>query len=127
MRATPFLTSLVPRPIRHFISSEVADGSGYETNSSRAADIRMADKDGPDLHKCVLGSLLSADFSCHDPESDVSLEFASVVIQRKWCKFGCRGSGGCLSCGYIKRGMEHLSRDWNTFHAIGTPFTRLQF
>ena len=71
----------------------------------------MADKDGPDLHKCVLGSLPSADFSCHDPESDVSLEFASFVNQRKWCKFGCRGSG-CLSCGYIKRGMAHLqSRD----------------
>ena len=70
----------------------------------------MVDKDGSDLHKRVLGSLLLADFSCHDPESDVSLEFASVVIQHKWCKFGCRGSG-CLSCGYIKR-------EWNTFHAI---------
>ena len=93
----------------------MADGSGYDTNSSRAADIRMADKDGSDFHKCVLGSLPSADFSCHDPESDVSLEFASFVNQRKWCKFGCRGSG-CLSCGYIKR-------EWNTL----TPFTRLQF
>ena len=101
MRATPFLTSLVPKPIRHFISSEVADGSEYETNSSRAADIRMADKNRSDLHTRVLGSLLSADFSCHDPESDVSLEFASFVNQRKWCKFGCRGSGGCLSCGYL--------------------------
>ena len=58
----------------------------------------MADKDGCDLHTRVLGSLPSADFSWDDPESDVSLEFASVVIHRKWCKFGCRDSG-CLACG----------------------------
>ena len=67
----------------------------------------MADKDGSDLHKRVLGSLPSADFSCHDPESDVSLEFASVVIQRKWCKFGCRGSGW-LSCSFILSDQRHF-------------------
>ena len=55
----------------------------------------MADKDGCDLHKRVLGSLPSADFSWDDPESDVSLEFASFVMQVKWRKLGCLGSG-CL-------------------------------
>ena len=73
---------------------------GHPAFLTRVTDIQMADKDGSDLHKRVLGSLPSADFSCHDPESDASLEFASVVIQRKWCKFGCRGSG-CLSCSFV--------------------------
>ena len=40
----------------------------------------MVDKDGSDLHKRVLGSLPSADFSCHDPESDVSLNLLCLLI-----------------------------------------------